>query len=215
MKTQALEFLPKARSKALITKEVDGELLVYDRTRDKAHCLNESAAAIWKLCDGRTTPAEIARKLGSSPTGVVSSPTSNVQSRYGATDRGSSPNPGSPTAQRRWGGTVREGARTGHDGGIEEQIVWLGLEDLRRKHLLEEPAAWPATIKGISGMSRREAVRRIGLGAAIALPIVVSITAPTPAQAGTCKHANDTCSANAECCSGTCQPGSPPKCLGG
>lgn len=217
MKTQSLEFLPKARCEALITKEVDGELLVYDRSRDKAHCLNESAAAIWKLCDGRTTPAEIASKLGSSPTGVLPSPTSNVQSRYGATDRGSSPTPGSPTAQRRWGGTMSEGARTGYDGGIDEQIVWLGLEDLRRKHLLEEPAAWPATIKGISGMSRREVVRRIGLGAAIALPIVITITAPTPAQAGTCKHGGSTCTTGADCCSGTCQPQppGPPRCLGG
>ena len=196
MKTQALEFLPKARSEALITKEVDGELLVYDRTRDKAHCLNESAAAIWKLCDGRTTPAEIARKLGSSPT------------------------PGSPTAQRRWGGTVSEGAALHLT--IDEGFVWLALAELRRSQLLEEPAnntrnqnQWPQPMMGIASMSRREAVRRIGLGAAIALPIVVSITAPTPAQAGTCKHANDTCSANAECCSGTCQPGSPPKCLGG
>ena len=177
MKTQALEFLPKARSEALITKEVDGELLVYDRTRDKAHCLNESAAAIWNLCDGRTTPAEIARKLGSE--GVASHPT------------------------------------------IDEGFVWLALAELRRSQLLEEPAdktrnqkQWAQPMMGMS-MSRRKAVRRIGFGAAIALPIVVSITAPTPAQAATCKHANDTCAANAECCSGTCQPGSPPKCLGG
>lgn len=196
MKTQALEFLPKARSEALITKEVDGELLVYDRTRDKAHCLNESAAAIWKLCDGRTTPAEIARKLGGCPT------------------------PGSPTAQRPWGRTVSEGAAL--HPTIDEGLVWLALGELRRSQLLEEAAdktrnenQWPRPSMGIASMSRREAVRRIGFGAAIALPIVVSITAPTPAQAGTCKHANDTCSANAECCSGTCLPGSPPKCLGG
>jgi hypothetical protein len=198
MKTQALEFLPKARSEALITKEVDGELLVYDRTRDKAHCLNESAAAIWKLCNGRTTPTEIARKLGSSPT------------------------PGSPTAQRRLGGTVSEGAASYPT--IDEGFVWLALAELRRSQLLEEPAnktrnqnQWPQLMRGIASMSRREAVKRIGLGAAIALPIVVSITVPTPAQAGTCKHGGSNCTTGADCCSGVCQPQppGPPKCLGG
>ena len=59
MKIEATEFLPLARREAIITKEVDGELLVYDVARDKAHCLNATAAAIWQLCDGRTSVSEI------------------------------------------------------------------------------------------------------------------------------------------------------------
>lgn len=53
-------FLPAARREGIILKEVDGELLVYDLERNKAHCLNESAAAIWKRCDGCTDIPELA-----------------------------------------------------------------------------------------------------------------------------------------------------------
>jgi hypothetical protein len=63
MKTEASEFLPTARREGIITKEVDGELLIYDSARDKAHCLNPSAAAIWQRCDGRLTVVEMARSF--------------------------------------------------------------------------------------------------------------------------------------------------------
>ena len=63
MKIDSCAFLPKARSEGIITRELDGELLVYDRTRDRAHCLNKTAAAIWKLCDGATNAPEIAERL--------------------------------------------------------------------------------------------------------------------------------------------------------
>jgi hypothetical protein len=48
------QSLPKARRSELITAELEGELLVYDRSSDKAHCLNETAAFVWARCDGRT-----------------------------------------------------------------------------------------------------------------------------------------------------------------
>ena len=63
MKAQSLATLPLARTKGIITKEIDGELLIYDCARDKAHCLNSSAAAIWKLCDGSTGIPEMAESL--------------------------------------------------------------------------------------------------------------------------------------------------------
>jgi hypothetical protein len=66
MKIDSCAFLPEARSAEIITKEVDGELLVYDLIRDKAHCLNETAAAIWKLCDGRTSVPEITHSVSES-----------------------------------------------------------------------------------------------------------------------------------------------------
>lgn len=53
-------FMPQARRAGLVVKEVDGELLVYDCDRDRAHCLNATVYAIWKLCDGRTTIPAIA-----------------------------------------------------------------------------------------------------------------------------------------------------------
>ena len=36
--------MPKAKTERLIVREIDGETLVYDRSRDAASCLNEFAA---------------------------------------------------------------------------------------------------------------------------------------------------------------------------
>jgi hypothetical protein len=66
MKNDSRAFLPKARSAGIITRDVDGELLIYDRTRDRAHCLNETAAAVWKICDGRTSIPELTSTVGKS-----------------------------------------------------------------------------------------------------------------------------------------------------
>lgn len=55
--------LPLARKDSLIVQELSDETLVYDRERDEAHCLNHSAALVWKYCDGRTTIAEIVQAL--------------------------------------------------------------------------------------------------------------------------------------------------------
>ena len=66
MKTDLGAFLPKARSAGIITREVEGELLIYDRTRDRAHCLNETAAVVWKGCDGRSSVRELAALVSKS-----------------------------------------------------------------------------------------------------------------------------------------------------
>ncbi len=59
MKKDSTSELPKARKEKLIVKEVDGEILVYDLTNDKAHCLNQTAARIWQYCDGTRSISEI------------------------------------------------------------------------------------------------------------------------------------------------------------
>src|SRR6266571_4556339 len=49
---------PLARKEGLVVKEVSGEVLLYDLDRDKAHCLNQTAAldsaalAFVRLLDG-------------------------------------------------------------------------------------------------------------------------------------------------------------------
>lgn len=53
-----------ARNDGVIVRQVDEETLVYDSCRDTAICLNDHAARIWRLCDGETTVADIARDLG-------------------------------------------------------------------------------------------------------------------------------------------------------
>lgn len=162
---EPLGFLPKARCEGIITREVDGELLIYDLDRDKAHCLNPSAAAIWKLCDGRTTAEEIANSLA-------------TQTR--TTD--------------------------------DQDVVLIALADFGRSHLLDETGGnetGPYLPKTLLGMSRREAVKRIGVGAS--LPIIFSITAPTAQASTSCKGDGVACGAGPECCSGTCTLG---QCVG-
>lgn len=55
--------LPRARTNGLIIEKLPDEMLVYDSDRDNALCLNQTAAAVWKHCDGRTTPARMARLI--------------------------------------------------------------------------------------------------------------------------------------------------------
>jgi len=57
------EFKPRARKDGLVVRELSGELLVYDRERKKALCLNETAALIWNLCDGETSVSALRSSL--------------------------------------------------------------------------------------------------------------------------------------------------------
>ena len=88
---------------------------------------------------------------------------------------------------------------------VPVELVWLALEQLGRDRLLEEKVARPSAL---AGMSRRELIRRLGLAAAVSLPLVTSILAPTAAQAASCLPTGAACSAPAQCCSGLC-PGAP------
>ena len=54
---------PKARDRDLLVEEMAGELLIYDARTDRAHCLNQSAAAIWKNCDGARSITELRSQL--------------------------------------------------------------------------------------------------------------------------------------------------------
>ncbi len=55
---------PKARSQGLTVQELDTEVMVYDETAARAHCLNATAAMVWRYCDGNTTVAAMAARLG-------------------------------------------------------------------------------------------------------------------------------------------------------
>src|SRR3972149_10747480 len=54
---------PCARENRLGGRGLPDEVLVYDLDRHKVHCLNRTAALVWRQCDGRTTVAELARLL--------------------------------------------------------------------------------------------------------------------------------------------------------
>lgn len=164
MNLASREFLPLARRKRIVIKEVDNEVLVYDLERDEAHCLNPLAAALWRLCDGKTPASSLAISL-----------------------------------------EKETGTR------LNKALIWLSLQDLRRCHLLEEDLVWPPQMRAANHMrmSRREAVRRIGLGAVIALPLVISITAPTAVQAASCGSRCHPCNSGSDCCSGVCLANNP------
>jgi hypothetical protein len=61
-------MLPKRREKGLLTAELPNEMIVYDTTNHKIHCLNPIATLVWQHCDGGTSEAELAailhRELG-------------------------------------------------------------------------------------------------------------------------------------------------------
>lgn len=62
---------PIARKSGLVIQEVPDEVLVYDLESHKAHCLNQSAAMIWKSCDGNTSVSEIAKLVEGQAGGKV------------------------------------------------------------------------------------------------------------------------------------------------
>jgi hypothetical protein len=59
-----MQQLPAGRREDLIVESLDGELLVYDTERDRAHSLNAVAAAVWEACDGVRDPRAIAAEAG-------------------------------------------------------------------------------------------------------------------------------------------------------
>jgi len=120
---------PQTRRSGLLIRELPNELLVYDREHHRAHCLNRTAALVFRHADGSRSLAELARVPGA-----------------------------------------------------DAEVVTLALEQLAAAGLLE--AAAPGTdAASCAGLSRRDVARRVGLAAAILLPAVVSIVAPTPAEA--------------------------------
>ena len=157
MKREKEQLIPEARKEGLVVQELSDEVLVYDRTRNKAHCLNSTAALVWGYCDGKTSVPQIARAIESK----INEP-------------------------------------------VAEDIVWLGVEQLDKNHLLRERAQFP---EYKAGLSRREVMKRVGLAAAITLPVVTSIIAPTATQAANCIASGQPCTTSAQCCSNVCSGG--------
>ena len=60
-----------ARHNGLVVQEMPDEVLVYDMDTNKAHCLNQSAAFVWKSCDGNNTVGDIVRQFEANGNGKV------------------------------------------------------------------------------------------------------------------------------------------------
>src|SRR4051812_32878746 len=63
---------------------------------------------------------------------------------------------------------------------VDEGLVWLALEQLKKDNLVKHELAPPAVF---DGMNRREVIKKIGLASMIALPLISAVVAPTPASA--------------------------------
>lgn len=70
------------------------------------------------------------------------------------------------------------------NSSANEELVWLALEQLSKENLIR-PKFEMENI--LTGLSRREVIKRIGLGSMVALPIVASMVAPMAV------HANSAC----------------------
>jgi hypothetical protein len=142
---------PVARRTGLVLRDLPGELIVYDLDRHQAHCLNRTAASVFRGADGTRSLDELGGLLGDG---------------FGHAER--------------------------------EAAVRMALDQLALAKLLDaHPPAEPT-----AGVSRRSALRRAGLGAALLLPAIASVVAPTPAEAAA------TCTQN---CNGQL-PGTPCNC---
>jgi hypothetical protein len=84
-------------------------------------------------------------------------------------------------------------------GAVDERAVWLAVDQLSRSKLLDEPIKIPPSVLG--GASRRELLRTLSRGAALAVPAILSIKSPAAAQAATCIGANQPCTpGGTPCC---------------
>jgi len=147
--------LPRAVKDNLVVRELDDETLVYDLDRDKAHCLNRTAALVWKMCDGNTTVAAAAGKL-----------------------------------------------KNELQVPVDKDVVWLSIKQLEKFHLVERGFQLPA-------VTRRDLVLKYAPAALVLLPVIISITSPTPAQAASCPGSTCVYSFNCppgfSCIAGCCQ----------
>jgi Coenzyme PQQ synthesis protein D (PqqD) len=140
------QLLPTARESGLAIEHVDDGLLVYDLDRNKGYCLNHTAALVWNHCNGRTSAAQIAKRL-----------------------------------------KKKTGAR------VDEKVVWYALDQLGRDGLLEQRLPLPASL---AGMTRRQHLRALGKVAAIAVPVVTAVMAPTASAAGSGVAPGGSCTSN-------------------
>lgn len=66
---------PLARTTGLIIRDVGNEVVVYDAARHEAHCLNHTAALVFRRADGRRSIPELAAVLAAESRAAVDAAT--------------------------------------------------------------------------------------------------------------------------------------------
>jgi hypothetical protein len=82
---------------------------------------------------------------------------------------------------------------------VDEDVVWCALNQLEKDYLLKEQVVWPV---GMQRISRRTLIRRVGM-AAVLLPLVTTISAPTAHASASCGMPcgiGGTCPTGCVCC---------------
>lgn len=100
-------------------------------------------------------------------------------------------------------GQIAEGLARKNRQPVNEDIVWLAIEQLRADNLLSD-AEISADV--FAGMNRREIIKKVGLATMIALPVVFGLTAPTAVHAASCSAVGQPCTSDAQCCPGPTFP---------
>jgi len=80
---------------------------------------------------------------------------------------------------------------------VDQTAVWLAVEQLQKARLLADAPRRP------TGLSRRELLKRLGVAAAVALPLVTTIRTPAAAQGASCAAQGELCGPSAgglPCC---------------
>lgn len=81
---------------------------------------------------------------------------------------------------------------------VTEDFVWLAIDQLKQENLLSNSEE---IVPEFNGMSRREVIRKVGLGTMVAIPIVSGLIAPTAvqAQSGACTTPANGCNNDGDC----------------
>lgn len=105
---------------------------------------------------------------------------------------------------------------------VTEDLVWFAIDDLKKEKLI---ANSEDITSNFEGMNRRNVIKKIGMGAMIALPIVMGLVAPTAANAASPGRVVGSATAPGDVCGGqagnqaaraaACQAQQGPNCASG
>ncbi|MEK7725331.1 MAG: PqqD family protein [Acidobacteriota bacterium] len=84
---------------------------------------------------------------------------------------------------------------------ITEDFIWLALDSFKKDNLLEQSEKFAINF---NGLSRRQVIKKIGLGSLVVLPVIASVVAPAAAATASLAPYLAPCASPSQCQSGTC-----------
>jgi len=90
---------------------------------------------------------------------------------------------------------ISESISKKYNSPANEDFVWLALDQLKKEKLITNSEE---VVPNFNGLSRREAIKKVGLGTMIALPVVSSLIAPAAIE-GASLTCTGSCGATLDC----------------